>query len=85
MSAHRRLSDEQIDYVKRVTAQRRQAMEVVKQFPTNAQLAAELKCSERVIDKYSTCAEAVCSTRNNEDRYHAHITEAEFAELMRTE
>lgn len=79
MSAHRRLTDEQIAYVQRITTQRRQAMEAVKQFPTNAQLAEELNCCQRVIEKYS-CG---LTARKPGRRYTDAEIDQFAAELMR--
>jgi hypothetical protein len=53
VSAHRRLTDDQIDYVKRVTAIKRRIVERLKRLPTNAQLAESLDCSQRLIERVS--------------------------------
>lgn len=47
------LTDKQVELVVRVTSQRRQAMNAVREFPTNAQLAVQLGCCQRVIDRLS--------------------------------
>lgn len=48
----RRITDAQIAHVIDVTTRRRAAYEkFLREFPTNAQLAKELNCCQRVIDR----------------------------------
>ncbi len=48
----RRISDAQIAYVIEVTSKRREAFHrVMTEFPTNAKLAEQLCCCQRVIDR----------------------------------
>jgi hypothetical protein len=62
MSAPRRLSPEQIAYVKRVAAIKRRIRE---RLPTTEQLANRLSVSPRLIDRVSCDGYSVSSTWNN--------------------
>ena len=49
-----RLTDEQIEYARRVANIRRRIVARLKKLPTNEKLAEELGCSERYIDSIVT-------------------------------
>lgn len=53
MSAPLKLSDEQVQFVRAIVAKRRDAAKVLREYPTNAQLAEQLDCTERYIEKIS--------------------------------
>lgn len=54
MSGPRALTDEQLAHVVLVTTERREAYRIARAFPTNADLAEECNCSERLIERIST-------------------------------
>lgn len=53
MSKQRALTDEQVAFVVNVTARRRLAAEALRKFPTNADIAGQLGCCQRLIDRIS--------------------------------
>jgi hypothetical protein len=65
VSAHRRLTDQQIAYIKRIAAGRREAEKAVRAFPTNAALAEELHVSQRLIERVSSDGYSVVSRETN--------------------
>jgi hypothetical protein len=76
VSAPRRLTVEQIVYVKRVAAIKRRIVARLARMPTAAQLAEELHISQRSIERISNDGYAVSSTGNKVD-----LVEEVFKEL----
>lgn len=85
MSAHRKLTDDDIAYVRRIAGIRRRIAARLKKLPTNDQIAAKLGVSTRLVDRYSTCAQTDGSRGTDSNQYRVHITDEEFEQLMRTE
>lgn len=73
----RALTDKEVTYIQRVTAQRRQAMDAVRKFPTNAQLAEKLGCCQRVIDRFSA-GHTYKDSRESSVRLHEVLVELEI-------
>lgn len=92
MSRRPVLTKDQITYIQRVADIRRRIVARLRKLPTNAKLAEDFHCSQRVVDKYSTetpiesaaTSYVPCGTHSDE-RLRARITDEEFAQLMRVE
>jgi hypothetical protein len=76
VSAPRRLTVEQIVYVKRVAAIKRRIIAKLEQLPTAEELAERLKVSPRTIERVSSDGYPVSSTGNKVD-----LVEEVFKEL----
>lgn len=88
MPRREKLTADQKTYVKRVAAIRRRLLRRLRKLPTNAKLAIKFGCSSRVIDRCSTENESAATPhvpRETESRFQLRVTDAEFAQLMRTE
>lgn len=75
MSAPRRLTDEQIAYVKRVTAMKRRIAARLKRLPTAEQLAEEFHVSSRAIERYASVGQTDSSTGNKTNRLADAVAE----------
>lgn len=85
MSARRKLTDDQIAYIRKVAGVRRRIIARLKKIPTNDQLAARFEVSPRLIDRHTTCAEGEVPRVTDSSRYALRITDEEFEQLMRAE
>lgn len=82
------LTKDQITYIQRVADIRRRIVARLRKLPTNAKLAEDFHCSQRVVDRYSTddaVSPHVPRETQSDERLRAHITDEEFAQLMRVE
>jgi hypothetical protein len=65
MSAPRKLTDDQIDYVRRVSAIKRRIVARLRKLPTNAAMAEAMDCSQRLIERLVSDGAPDSSTRNH--------------------
>ena len=91
MSARPVLTEKQIAYIRRVADIRRRIVARLRKLPTNAQMAEDFNCSQRVVDRYSSDSAHDAVSPNvpvraeSDERLHARITDEEFIQLMRVE
>jgi hypothetical protein len=70
----RALTDKQVEFVVRITSERRRAIKAVREFPTNAEIAVKLGCCQRVIDRISA-GHTYKDSRESSARLHDVLVE----------
>ena len=78
MSARPVLTAEQIAYIRRVAGLRRRIAGRLRKLPTNAKMAEDFNCSQRVIDRYSSddaVSPHVPRETQSDERLRARITD----------